>query len=132
MSVFLYNCLLKWRVFIAHAGTGVPQSLLEKVVMNTYVMEVIISLYVFTIVYGRIYSGMHSVLDCAVGSLAGFVVAFLTLKFDHLFGLFLENPGLTGTWLNDRDKHLSTGDIADSVNRDARCAPHTNNALPML
>ena len=100
--------------------------------MNTYVMEVIISLYVFTIVYGRIYSGMHSVLDCAVGSLAGFVVAFLTLKFDHLFGWFLENPGLTGTWLNDRDKHLSTGDIADSVNRDARCAPHTNNALPML
>lgn len=132
MSVFLYNCLLKWRVFISHTGTGVPLLLLEKVVMNTYVMEAIISLYVFTIVYGRIYAGMHSVLDCAVGSLVGCVVAFLTLKFDHIFGLFLEKPGITGTWLNIRDKHLSTSYLADSINYDARCAPHTNNALPML
>ena len=67
MAVFLYHSLLRWKAFISISGSPDQWSVLDDIVMNTYVMESMISIYAFTIIYGRVYSGMHTVLDMYTG-----------------------------------------------------------------
>lgn len=67
MAVFLYHSLLRWKAFISISGSPDQWSVLDDIVMNTYVMESMISIYAFTIIYGRVYSGMHTVLGMYTG-----------------------------------------------------------------
>ncbi|WFD29495.1 hypothetical protein MSPP1_000504 [Malassezia sp. CBS 17886] len=68
--------------------------MLDWVVKDTPLLDLIILFYAFTIVYGRLYGGMHSAFDCAVGSIIGIAVALLTIALDGTIYDLVHNPSL--------------------------------------
>ena len=56
---------------------------------NSYMFEILLSLYVFSIVYGRLYLGMHTVLDCVTGMLIGALSAGIRSTVVGPHGLLL-------------------------------------------
>mgnify|MGYP000097174510 CR=1 FL=1 len=49
-------------------------------VWGSYFWEIGLLAYVFSVVYGRIYAGMHSMMDCLAGSLLGFGITLVQWK----------------------------------------------------
>lgn len=84
--------------------------------LNSYAIEVALIVYVFTIVYGRIYLGMHSVLgmsysltkDCMVGIALGVLSAVLSIWVDDDLHEYLRWGNVIGMWYN----HLITVPIS--------------------
>lgn len=90
MALYIYLCLREQRALQLLSGSGASSSGLD-----SWLWEVGLVLYTFSVVYGRIYAGMHSIMDCTAGSLLG---AAITLAQWHAFPLiesFLEIEGWT-------------------------------------
>lgn len=64
---------------------------------NSYMFEILLSLYVFSIVYGRLYLGMHTVLDCVTGMLIGALSAGISIFSDNLLLSYLNWGTVFGT-----------------------------------
>ena len=61
MTVFFYHCLLLWRTVIQNKGEADRIPVVDYLAKDTYLLEMVLILYAITIVYGRVYMGMHSV-----------------------------------------------------------------------
>ncbi|KAL6301478.1 hypothetical protein BKA93DRAFT_797667 [Sparassis latifolia] len=60
--------------------------------MTYYVLSFVLLVYVFSIVYGRLYTGMHSFTDCTVGVIMGVFVYGIDVVFGaHLDALITNN-----------------------------------------
>ena len=60
---------------------------------------VILSVYVFSIVFGRLYTGMHSFIDCTFGVLLGATIWGVYALYGELLNSWLRTPGWSGTAL---------------------------------
>lgn len=54
-----------------------------------------LAFYAFSVVYGRVYAGMHSVMDCAAGSLLGALITLAQWYGFDFIESFLSVPGYT-------------------------------------
>jgi len=73
-------------------ATHIIQDVLPNMMISQatfYIGSAILVFYVFSIVYGRLYTGMHSFIDCTVGALLGI----------GIWGLFVLYGDLVDTWL---------------------------------
>ncbi|WFC96724.1 hypothetical protein MBRA1_003386a, partial [Malassezia brasiliensis] len=68
---------------------------------ETHLMEGLILLYAWTIVYGRLYAGMHSALGCCIGV----SVALFVIWIDPKLGDFLLNRSFYGLYPHLRTDH---------------------------
>lgn len=110
MTVFFYHCLLLWRTAIENKGEADRIPIVDYLVKDTYLLETVLILYAITIVYGRIYMGMHSLSgtwrpnlkvcsqtpDCIAGVVIGVSVALFSIKYDTFLGAYLEQPTILG------------------------------------
>lgn len=110
MSVFFYYLTLQCRPFV-QALMSDEHPVFTYWMTDSFLLEGIIILYAFTIVYGRLYSGMHSVLgtlghlvqmancvDCFVGSCIGLFVALFCIWIDPMLGDFLLSGSVWGVY----------------------------------
>ena len=73
----------------------IPQMVISQ---TTYrVAAVALLFYVFSIVYGRLYTAMHSFTDCAAGVLMGAAIWVLFVFYGDPLDHWLKNSGWIGT-----------------------------------
>lgn len=63
-----------------------------------YIFSGILLFYVFSIVYGRLYTGMHSFTDCTVGVLIGAGIWGLWVLVADALDHWLKTAGWIGRW----------------------------------
>ena len=56
----------------------------------------VLSFYVFSIVYGRMYTAMHSFTDCTVGVLMGTAIWVIFVLFGDMLDYWLKHSGWIG------------------------------------
>ena len=72
----------------------IPQAAIST---TTYVVSVILlSVYTFSIVFGRLYTGMHSFTDCAFGVFLGAAIWAVYAVWGDMMNAWLRTPGWTG------------------------------------
>lgn len=71
-----------------------PQTMVSK---TTYIVSIIVlAVYCFSIVYGRLYTGMHSFTDCAFGVFLGAAIWGLYALIEDLLDQWLRTAGWIG------------------------------------
>lgn len=74
--------------------------------LHSYFYEVVLLFYSFSVVYGRTYAGMHSIVDCLAGCFLGIgVTAFQWVMSDWIEGFF-RVEGLIGELMKETFIHL--------------------------
>lgn len=61
-----------------------------------YICAAFLVFYVFSMVYGRLYTGMHSFTDCTVGALLGAAIWGLFVLFGDAVDTWLKTSGWIG------------------------------------
>lgn len=64
-----------------------------------HTLQFALAFYACTIVFGRLYSGMHSITDCLAGSLLGAVIWAAHWLVDDLIEPWAKSGGFEGEWL---------------------------------
>lgn len=101
MAIVVYYFVLQFRqlLHIQILSEIIHGSSLSVQLANSYMFEIILSLYVFSIVYGRLYLGMHTVLDCVTGMLIGALSAGISIFSDNLLLSYLNWEIMFGTYV---------------------------------
>ena len=84
--------------FAQNATDFVADAAPQMVISTTgyWIWVVILVLYAFSIVYGRLYTAMHSFTDCAVGTALGVATWVLYLYYAEPLDTWLKNSGWIG------------------------------------
>ncbi len=80
-----------------------------------WISAVVLLFYVFSIVYGRLYTGMHSFTDCAVGVLLGTAIWVLYVLYGDTLDFWLKNSGWIGGYCMRWDHRARLIDIINST-----------------
>jgi dihydrosphingosine 1-phosphate phosphatase len=81
-------------------ATHIIEDILPQSAISTtaYVASIVIlSIYTFSIVFGRLYTGMHSFTDCAFGVFLGAAIWGVYALYGDLMNSWLRTPGWSGT-----------------------------------
>lgn len=80
-------------------ATHIIEDVLPKIVvsqMTYYICSAMLVFYVFSIVFGRLYTGMHSFVDCAFGALLGAIIWSLYMLCGDVVDQWLKTSGWIG------------------------------------
>lgn len=85
-SIALYIHTLIYRLYLS-----------ETISANTlYLLQAAIAVYTFSIVFGRLYCGMHSFTDCGVGVAVGAAVSVAYWVMEETIEQWISTPGWSG------------------------------------
>lgn len=81
-------------------ATEIIQPLPQMVVSPTayWLSAVVLVFYMFSIVYGRLYTAMHSFTDCATGVVIGVAIWVLFVLYGDALDNWLKNSGWIGSY----------------------------------